>query len=48
VSWEHAFERIGELIAPVREKYGQASIAAQTGNTSGKGFASARYMMSTC
>lgn len=44
-SWEEAFARISERTGEVRRKYGQSSIGSYTGNMTGKGFASSRYMM---
>lgn len=43
--WEEAFAHIEILVHQVREKYGQKAFAFYGGNMSGKGFASARYMM---
>jgi anaerobic selenocysteine-containing dehydrogenase len=44
-SWEEAFATIETRLRQVRQTYGQASIASFTGNMSGKGFATTRYMM---
>lgn len=45
VSWEDAFARVAELVGDVRTRHGPRSIASYTGNMSGKGYASSRYMM---
>lgn len=43
--WEEAFAHIEKLVAAVRTKYGSDAFGFFGGNMSGKGFASARYMM---
>jgi len=43
--WEEAFAHAEKLARGVRERHGQSAFASFGGNMSGKGFASARYMM---
>ncbi len=45
VSWEEAFAHTEKLVDRVRQQHGQDAFAFYGGNMSGKGFASARYMM---
>lgn len=43
VSWEDAFRRCTELLAPVIEKYGIGAVSAYTGNPLGHTFSLSRY-----